>query len=47
MKFIPNKKEGGGLEKALAMLKGGTTSFGVVRSLSHTEVAGCKLFPPF
>ena len=32
MKFYP-KKRGGGAEKALAMLKGGTTSFGVVFTL--------------
>ena len=32
MKFYPYEKRGGGVEKVLAMLKGGggTTSFGVV-----------------
>ena len=29
MKFYPYEKVGGGAEKVLAMLKGGTTSFGV------------------
>ena len=30
MKFYPYEKGGGGAEKVLAMLKGGTKSFGVV-----------------
>ena len=47
MKFYPYEKGGG--EKVLAMLKGGTTSFGVVFTgwLEVLAIGGYEKFPLF
>ena len=48
MKFLTQRKGGGGAEKVLAMLKGGTTSFGVwLEELTILKGGGRKTLPLF